>query len=422
VNQLLALPLEVRLASLFVIGTLFGSFINWGIYALAWCPRPISPWQRPNPEAPRRSWFDFVPVLGWLGLAREAKLHGRGFWLRPLLLELASGLGLAALYHWEISGQLAPPLVPPFAVPFLVIPPTTAMLHQQFACHALIIALMLVATFIDFDEKTIPDAITIPGTLLGLVLAAVWPDALLPVVRLFPRPPQYGPLLFTSTDEWPPWLDGWCGAALGVMIFCLWCAALIPALATLRRGWLKGAQLYFASIARDSAWWKMLLLAAVGSAAILFVWNQGGPRWQSLLTALVGLAGGGGLIWAVRIVGEIALRKEAMGFGDVTLMAMIGAFLGWQACLVIFFLSPFAALLIAVTQWALTGRRDIAFGPYLCLAALFVIVKWAAIWTELAPLFALGWLVPGVFAVCLVLMLGLLMLWRIAEQALFGSR
>jgi hypothetical protein len=40
----------------------------------------------------------------------------------------------------------------------------------------------------------------------------------------------------------------------------------------------------------------------------------------------------------------------------------------------------------------------------------------------LAALFALGWLVPGVFAVCLVLMLGLLMLWRIAEQALFGGR
>jgi len=422
VNQLLALPLEVRLASLLVLGMALGSLINWGIYALAWHPRPISPWQRPHPEAPPQQWGDFVPVLGWLGLARESKLHGRGFWLRPLLIELACGIGLAALYHWEITGRLAPPLPLAFALPLVVPTPAQVVLHQQFFCHALLVGLMLVATFIDFDEKTIPDAITIPGALLGLLLAAIWPDSLLPVVRLSPLPPHYGPLLFTSTDAWPPWLNAWQGAALGLAIFWLWCAALIPALATLRRGWLKGVQLYFASIARDSAWWKMLLLAAIGSAAILAIWYRGGTSWQSLLTALVGLAGGGGLIWAVRIVGEIALRKEAMGFGDVTLMAMIGAFLGWQSCLVVFFLSPFAALVIALTQWALTGRRDIAFGPYLCLAALFVIVKWAAIWRELEPLFSLGWLVPGVFAVCLVLMLGLLMLWRIAEQWLFGRQ
>ena len=48
-------------------------------------------------------------------------------------------------------------------------------------------ALMLVATFIDFDEKTIPDEITIPGTLLGLLFAALWPDSHLPVARLVDR-------------------------------------------------------------------------------------------------------------------------------------------------------------------------------------------------------------------------------------------
>jgi prepilin signal peptidase PulO-like enzyme (type II secretory pathway) len=307
----------------------------------------------------------------------------------------------------------------------MLLPPLAAvmgMLHQQFIAHALLIALMLVATFIDFDEKTIPDTITIPGALLGLLLAAIWPESLLPVIRIRPAPPHFGPLLFTSTDLWPAWLNSWRGAALGIAIFGAWCAALVPALATLRRGWLKGCQYYAASILRESAWWKMLLLALVGSASILGVWSRGGERWESLLTALIGLAGGGGLIWAVRIVGQIALRKEAMGFGDVTVMAMIGAFLGWQASLVIFFLSPLAAVVIAVAQWVLTGRRDIAFGPYLCLAALYVIVRWADVWDSLATYFTLGWFVPGVFAACLVLMLGLLMLWRIIEQAIFGSR
>ena len=42
-------------------------------------------------------------------------------------------------------------------------------------------------------------------------------------------------------------------------------------------------------------------------------------------------------MWAVRIIGTLTLRQEAMGFGDVTLMAMIGAFTGWQSTLLIFF-------------------------------------------------------------------------------------
>jgi prepilin signal peptidase PulO-like enzyme (type II secretory pathway) len=417
VNAFLALSMEVRLAILFALGLALGSAVNWAIFALAWFSRPISPWQPRHPQASPRRASDFVPVVGWLGLRREAVIHGKGFWIRPLLLEIACGIGLAALYWWEVNGSLAPPVAG-------VGRPPMSMLHHEFASHAILLALMLVATFIDFDEKTIPDEITIPGTLAGLLLAAIWPDSALPVVRLIgPAVGALGyvPLLLTSTDAWPAWLDGWRGAALGVGIFVTWCVVLIPALCTLRRGWRKGIQYYFASAARGSAWWKMLLLAVLGSAAILLVWASGGSKWQALLSALVGLAFGGGMIWAVRITGTIALHKEAMGFGDVTLMAMIGSFLGWQACLMIFFLSPFAALLIAVAQWLLTRRRDIAFGPYLCLAALIVIVRWPDFWEFAGPLFREGWLLPALLAVCLVLMMGLLMLWRIIEQTLFGG-
>jgi prepilin signal peptidase PulO-like enzyme (type II secretory pathway) len=160
-----------------------------------------------------------------------------------------------------------------------------------------------------------------------------------------------------------------------------------------------------------------------GSAAIAGVWLQGGTRWQTLLTALAGLAFGGGLIWAVRIVGRVALRKEAMGFGDVTLMAMIGAFLGWQAALIVFFFSPLGALIVALGQWAITGRRDIAFGPYLCVAATIVLVFWGTIWEENAhDYFALGWLIPALVVVCLTLMMGMLMLWRMIEEHLFRPR
>src|SRR4029079_14973737 len=90
-----------------------------------------------------------------------------------------------------------------------------------------------------------------------------------------------------------------------------------------------------------------------------------GPAWCGLMTSLVGLAGGGGIVWAVRIVGSGALRREAMGFGEVTLMMMVGTFLGWQACLFTFFLSPFAAVLIGVAQLILRRDNVLPFVPYL---------------------------------------------------------
>lgn len=409
VNLFLQLPLEARQGIVFALGLLLGTLVNWGIYALAWHARPISPWSPPPQGAPRRHWSHFLPVVGWWLRRGEGEHYGTGFWIRPLLLELALAAGLALLYRWEVTGQLL--RLPKLAAA------TQVQLHAEFLSHAILILLMTVATFIDFDEQTIPDSITIPGTLVGLVLAACWPASLLPVVTLR-APLTVSTLLLTSPNSWPAWLDGPWGLALGCAIFVGWCLALIPATCTLRRGWLKGTQYYLASAIRGSEWWKLLLVAAVGCCAISSVWTLGGPaRWQSLLTALAGVGFGGLLIWSVRIVGQAALHKEAMGFGDVTLMAMIGAFLGWQTTLVVFFLSPAAALFIAVSQWALTGRRDIAFGPYLCLSAVIVIVFWPAVWGYVGPrVFVMGWIVPALFAASLLLMMAMLMFWRFAEE------
>lgn len=174
-----------------------------------------------------------------------------------------------------------------------------------------------------------------------------------------------------------------------------------------------------ASIFRDDAWWKLSLLAIVGCGAIAGVWAWfGGIWWQSLLTSLVGMAFGGGMIWAVRIVGTAVLNKEAMGFGDVTLMAMIGAYVGWQSTLIIFFMAPFAALFISVAQFLFTRRRDIAFGPYLCLATVVLLVRWETIWSGAAMTFQLGLFIPGILCLCLAAMAALLLLWRLVEERL----
>jgi prepilin signal peptidase PulO-like enzyme (type II secretory pathway) len=139
-----------------------------------------------------------------------------------------------------------------------------------------------------------------------------------------------------------------------------------------------------------------------------------------MLTALVGLAASGGIVWAVRLIGTAALRREAMGFGDVTLMMMIGAFLGWQAGLMLFFIAPFAGLVIGLLQFVLRRDDVIPYGPFLCLAAAACVVGWAPIWNWAQPIFGLGWLVPAMLIVCLVLLGVLLAIWQAIKNALFG--
>lgn len=396
---LLSIPLSWRCLAIFLIGLPIGSLLNLGIYTLAWNWRALSPWSRAPQEVPPRRWYDRLPVIGWLSLRRETSQWGRGFWVRPLLIELATASSLAALYYWHVTGELLPQPLPVI----LSLPGTQWMLHVRFLSQAVLLAMMIVATFIDFDEKTIPDWITVPGTLVGLTFATLWPMSLPPDLA----GTTLDPLWLTAPHAWSPLLDAWLGLVLGLVCYVGWCFGILEKLWTVRRGWYNATRYFFASVARGHNRWLVLGLAVIGTLIIFAVWWQGGAAWQGLLTSLVGMAFGGGLVWAIRIIGTHALEQEAMGFGDVTLMAMIGAFVGWQGALIAFFMAPFAALGIALLQWLFTGRKDLAFGPYLCAGALIVMLRWAELWElprGVKPNFALGWVIPVIIAVCLALM------------------
>ena len=107
-----------------------------------------------------------------------------------------------------------------------------------------------------------------------------------------------------------------------------------------------------------------------------------------------------------------------MGFGDVTLMAMIGAFVGWQAFLIIFFIAPLAGLVIAVAQWFLNRKHEIPYGPFLCLGTFVVMVQWAAFWNEVWPMFYVTWLIFLLIGGCLVAMFMMLGSYRLILQKL----
>jgi len=330
-----------------------------------------------------------------------------------MLLELFTGLGLATLYWWEIGrGSLLPAeVLQPYSSDLL------AILHLEFVAHTILLVLMLTASMIDVDEMIIPDAITVPGTLIGLLLAAAWPWSLLPDVLLLPgRQPDLGFLQLASPRDWPSILNGAprnSSLFLGLACWWLWCIAIMTRTWYSRHGWWRAMQLLMARLVREPSTYRILRMAIMGSLAVIIVWYRSGQGWQGLLSALVGMAASGGSIWLVRIIGAVTLRREAMGFGDVTLMAMIGAFLGWQSSLIIFFLAPLAGLVVGVLRLILFCDREIPYGPFLCLASLFLIVRWDSLWQWTLPVFDLGWLVPVVMLVCFVLMAAMLGLWRL---------
>lgn len=410
-NLILSIPMQARLAVVFAVGVCIGSVVNWAVYRFAWNWRSISPWSPPDPSAPPRRLLDRLPIVGWLGLRRETALHGAGFWIRPMLLEIATGLGFVWLYWWEIgkAGLLPPGIVQ------LLTPEVLGILHEQFAMHVVLISLMLAASMIDVDEKTIPDEITVVGTLVGLLAAAVLPNSLLPVIS------QNDSFLhLASPNDWPRSLDGSpyiASLSLGLACWWAWCVAILPRTWYSRHGCRRAMQLCCARVRREPNTRRILRMAVMGSLAITLVWYRGGLGWHGLLSALVGMAASGGLVWAIRVIGTVVLRREAMGFGDVTLMAMLGTFLGWQPCLIVFFLAPFAGLVIGVLRMILFRDKEVPYGPFLCLAALLVIVRWDAVWARTQYAFDLGWIVPLIVLGCLVLMAAMLGTWRLILSA-----
>lgn len=374
----LALSFELRLLVLALAGLVGGCIANHCIYTYCYFPRPISPWAKPDPKAVPRTARDRVPVIGWLGLRRESPIHGDGFWVRPILIELGLMFCVPVLYWYETAmGGLFPPGMQAPAV----IAGLQTELNSAAVAHIVLLFLMTAATFIDFDERTVPDWITIPGTILGVLLASIWPGIymlgqfigpvggggalLLPTLAQLPTAAMLDPKWFSTT-----------GLVAGLVIWSVWCFALADRRLILRRGVSKAVQFFVAGLFRHSSWMLLAAIWAVGCFGTWYVWSCGGLAWNGMFTALVGLAVGGGIVWAIRIVASATMGLEAMGFGDVTLMAMIGAFLGWQASLAAFFLAPFAAIGIVVIVWVINRDPATPFGPYLCAGAAMTILFW----------------------------------------------
>ncbi len=89
-----------------------------------------------------------------------------------------------------------------------------------------------------------------------------------------------------------------------------------------------------------------------------------------LSRAVLGAFVGTGLLYLTGSIGSLCFRKEAMGLGDVDLMAMAGAFLGWKAVVLTFFMAPLLAVAPGLFVLVKKKSHEIPYGPFLSIALI----------------------------------------------------
>ena len=170
------------------------------------------------------------------------------------------------------------------------------------------------------------------------------------------------------------------GVTLPTMVYCLLTLDLIVA----------------SGIDWDHMWIPRFLTTpgtGVGLALALGIWYFHWPGdWliNHPLDAFIGGCVGGGTILLIRILGSWYYKQEAMGMGDVDLMAFLGTFLGWQQTLLTIFLGAFVGALFGGTARLLGYNLvKIPFGPYLALGTyICILCGWKILdWYLLGPSF-----------------------------------
>ena len=144
-----------------------------------------------------------------------------------------------------------------------------------------------------------------------------------------------------------------------------------------------GAYLLVTKVDAVSGLWGPLHDTSVKSDAFAYAKNL-----VSIEGAIYGYLIGGVWIWGMRIFGTLGFGKEAMGLGDVHILAAVGAVCGWIVPSLVFFAAPMVALIWAMHLLASGKQRELPYGPWLAAASLVVILFYDAIMELVTPSFA----------------------------------
>ena len=232
-------------------GAIVGSFINVCIFRLPKEESIVFPGSHcPSCQKPIAAW-DNIPILSFFILRGRCRhCSSRISWQYPLVEFLTACFFVLfySCFGFTVKGGL----------------------------YLLLALALLTETFIDLRHQIIPDVITLPGIVIGLVASAVFPG-------------------------------------------------------------LHGENLW----------------------------------WAGLLRSLIGMLIGGGFFYVMGMIAEMILKKEAIGGGDIKLLAMIGALLGWSGVVWTIFVSSLVGSAVGIYMKMKSGEERIPYGPFIALGALF---------------------------------------------------
>ncbi len=113
-------------------------------------------------------------------------------------------------------------------------------------------------------------------------------------------------------------------------------------------------------------------LISLPGIPIFFIVSLAVPS-TTVLDSVLGILAGGGILFAIAQLWSRLRNIEAMGMGDVKLLAMIGALIGWQGVLFTIFVSSAAGSLVGLPLMLSKGedlKMEVPFGPFLALGAV----------------------------------------------------
>ena len=378
-----------------VWGACVGSFLNVVVYRVPEGMSVISPPSRCPGCEQKLAWYDNVPVLGWLWLRGRCRTCGMKISPQYPLVE-AFCAALFCVLTWAYFFTDLRPGFEQLGV---------GLTWPVLAVHLVLVGGMLAASLIDAKLYIIPLGITWVVALAALALPASFALELTAEPTLNPEG-AFGSLV-------PSVGPGGLGVALGGL------AGLSLSVFLLRRGVLplsfaeeepegedatlpgEDPEAFLAHPhPRREVGKELLFLTAPVLGAVaggLVAGSLAGPdpgllpAWAASLGGVVlGYLAGGAVVWFVRILGTLLFGKEAMGLGDVHLMAAVGAVIGAADVTLAFFVAPFLGLAVAFTAGGvskvLTGqKRIIPYGPSLCVAVYLVMIFRNVLFDFLVP-------------------------------------
>ena len=335
----------------FILGAVVGSFLNVCIYRMPLNLSVNNPKRSFCPHCKNQiPWYQNLPLFSWMALRGKCAKCKEPISFRYFGVELLTGLLFLAVWSkcWNAEQW------------FLAFP------------YWILVSLLIIATFIDFDYFIIPDEITWGGTGAGIVLSFLIP-------AMMGEETHLKSVLWSILGAASGYFTLWGVVELGKLAFGKKRHILDPAQAFT---WKRDGEDADLQVGEEKMRWsdvfsresdrlvikcKEAEIAGVKhrEVTITLYYNRlivGEETFD--LEKLDSFSG---------IATEIVIPREAMGYGDVKFIAAIGAFLGWRAVFFTVMSASVIGALVGILAIVL-GRREwsakIPFGPYLALGAL----------------------------------------------------